>query len=165
MMMSKEHELIHYLNKERLVLGTAESCTAGRVMSELALLGHCGDCLFLGYAVYQQAAKIKQLNVSPQTIDQFGLTSEEVALEMAQGVFQHPEINTAIATTGIIGREPMDGLEPGTICFAWAFKKNQIIKSYSVTHHFSGTPREMQSAAASYALNHLVFYHQKSLHG
>jgi len=129
--MKKLCRLIEYLNQEQLVLATAESCTAGEVIATLAKEGNCGACVFIGYTVYHEEAKIKQLGVSKQTIEQYSLTSEEVAKEMAYGAFAHEEINITIATTGIMGQECMDGIPPGTVCFAWGFKNPQQIKLYS----------------------------------
>ena len=47
------HRLVEYLKNNKLVLATAESCTAGEIMATLSKQGDCGDCLFIGYVVYQ----------------------------------------------------------------------------------------------------------------
>ena len=99
--MNKFRSLVNYLNEKKLVLAAAESCTAGKIMATLAQYGDCGECLFVGYVVYNEVAKKKLLGVKDSTIAEYTLTSEKVAQEMVQGVFQHEEINTAIATTGI----------------------------------------------------------------
>ena len=159
--MSCESNLIDYLKENKLVLATAESCTAGEIMSTLAKQGNCGNCLFIGYAVYSPIAKIKELDVKQSTIDKFTLTSEAIAREMVQGVFKHDEINIAIATTGIIGKEPIDGISPGTICFAWGFKKNKDIILFSATKKFQGSSDEIVRQATQYSLNSLKKYHSQ----
>lgn len=154
-------KLIHYFKAHKLMLATAESCTAGEIMSTLANHGNCGDCLFMGYVVYSRAAKKKYLGVKEATIQNYTLTSEEVAKEMVLGVFQLEEVNVAIATTGITGDESMDGIPPGTICFAWGFKENNCLYLYSETHLFTGNTKERCQKAVAYALTQLKNYHQK----
>ena len=155
------HQLIEYLNTHELVLATAESCTAGEIMATLARQGDCGECLFIGYVAYHKAAKQKELGVKESTIADYSLTSEEVAREMVIGVFQHKEINVGIATTGITGKESMDGIPAGTVCFAWSFKSKDIVKTFSETKLFSGSPKALPRKAAYYALGKLKTYHQQ----
>ncbi|HRD71167.1 MAG TPA: nicotinamide-nucleotide amidohydrolase family protein [Legionella sp.] len=153
-------ELIQYLNENKLVLSTAESCTAGDIMASLSKEGNCGECLFIGYVVYHAQAKQKELGVNHLTIKKYGLTSEEVAREMTIGTFQHEETNTAIATTGIIGDEAMDGIPPGTVCFAWGFRLEKQLYVFSETQKFQGDTKDMSKKAALYALSRLKEYHQ-----
>lgn len=152
--------IISYIKEHNLVLATAESCTAGKIMSTLADHGDCGDCLFIGYVVYNSNAKKKQLGVKEDTINQYTLTSEEVAKEMASGAFQFDEINVAIATTGITGDKSMDGISPGTVCIAWAFKDSNGITIFSETQLYHGSPEEISQQTVNYALEQLKKYHQ-----
>lgn len=161
--MKKFHELVEYLNTNKLVLATAESCTAGEIMTLLSKQGGCGDCLFIGYVAYHHQAKTKELGVKEATIKKYSLTSEEVAKEMVKGVFQHKEINTAIATTGVIGPETMDGIPPGTVCFAWAFKHHNKIHIFSETKLFNDAATKIPKKAAEYALSKIQTYHQLML--
>ena len=46
----------------------------------------------------------------------------QVAREMALGALQDSTATVAVATTGILGPEDVDGIPAGTICFAWAFQ-------------------------------------------
>lgn len=161
--MKKIYRITEYLKQENLVLATAESCTAGEVIATLAREGQCGDCLFIGYIVYNEEAKIKQLGVNKKTIKQHSLTSEEVAKEMAYGAFQHDEINLTIATTGIMGSDSMDGVPPGTVCFAWGFKNSHHTKVYSETKIFKGSTAKRVLKASNYVLLQIVKYHQHFL--
>ena len=158
--MKKISRIVHYLSENNLVLATAESCTAGEVITTLAREGNCGDCLFISYIVYHEGAKIKQLGVSNKTIKKYTLTSEEVAKEMAYGAFQYEEINLTIATTGIMGKESMNGVPQGTVCFAWGFKnQHDNIKLYSETKHFNGSAAKRIVKASNYALTQILKYH------
>ncbi|KTD24673.1 CinA family protein [Legionella maceachernii] len=154
-------ELISYLKTHQLKLSTAESCTAGYIINSLSKISNSGEVLDAGFVVYSEEAKVKVLGVRQKTIKQFNLTSEEVAKEMAHGAAKLSNANIVIATTGIAGSKPIDGIPPGTICFAWLFKKKSEAILFSETVVFSGKRSQKQNSAASYALGKIpVYYNQ-----
>ncbi|KTC68197.1 CinA-like competence damage protein [Legionella birminghamensis] len=147
--------VIDFLKNKGLILVTAESCTAGQILSILGKIEGCGECLELGYVVYSEKAKKDVLHVRQETIETHTLTSEAVAREMALGALRKSTASAVISTTGITGPEPMDGIDPGTICFAWGFKKEQEWLLHSETKKFKGTRAEIQVTAAHFALQSL----------
>lgn len=154
-----------YLQTHQLKLATAESCTAGLIISELARVPGSGQSIDCGLAVYSPEAKNRYLSVSFETIDKHGLTSEATSKEMALGALNNNDANLAIANTGIAGPEPHDGIPVGTVCFAWAFRHQE--KQYIVTEtcHFSGDRNEVRQAAAYHALNRVPEYHARVIRG
>lgn len=72
-----------YLTSQKLVLATAESCTAGTIMASLSDIEGCGSFVDCGFVTYSRGSKQRLLNVQSSTIDTYTLTSEEVAREMA----------------------------------------------------------------------------------
>jgi hypothetical protein len=84
-------DIVNFLKARQVTLTIAESCTAGEVCSLIANVSGCGSVLYSGYVVYDERAKQECLGVRAETIRQFGLTSEEVAREMACGALnRHP---------------------------------------------------------------------------
>lgn len=158
-------QIITYLKDHGLYLTTAESCTAGRIVSLLAEVPHCGDVLESGYVVYSPEAKQRLLGVSPMTVKNFNLTSNEVAREMAIGALRDSPANVAIATTGLCGTEDMDGIPAGTVCFAWGFSGQQRLAVFTRRYRFFGDRAAMQQQAAWYALQRLAHFHQRMLVG
>lgn len=158
-------ELVKYLQDHQLYLTTAESCTAGRIVSLLAEVPHCGEVLESGYVVYSPEAKQRLLGVSLQTVKNFNLTSIEVALEMAQGALYDSPANCVIATTGLCGSEDVDGIPAGTVCFAWGFIIDARTEFFTRRHRFFGDRHRMQKDAAMYALSYLSHFHQRALLG
>ncbi|MAL97016.1 MAG: ompetence-damaged protein [Alteromonadaceae bacterium] len=153
-----------YLKDNALRLATAESCTAGLVVSELARIPGSGGCLDCGLAVYSPESKNRYLNVSFDTIDQHGLTSEPVALEMAMGAIDRNDANIALSNTGVAGPASGDDDTPvGTVCFAWAVRRRDKTLTYTETRHFDGDRNEVRLAAAHYALQQLPRYHRKAM--
>src|SRR5690606_24334352 len=130
-------DTIAYLRQHKLRLTTAESCTAGKIIQLLANVPGCGSLMDCGYVVYSVQAKKRLLNVSQDTIDRCNLSSEAVAREMAEGALLDSTANAAIATTGVAGPEPMDGIPPGTVCFAWGFQRHAL-RIFTQTRHFEG---------------------------
>ncbi|MCP1367263.1 CinA family protein, partial [Halomonas sp. BBD48] len=82
-----------YLNDNELILTTAESCTAGLIVSELARVPGSGQSIDCGLAVYSPEAKNRYLSVSFDTIERYGLTSEETSREMALGAIDNNGAN------------------------------------------------------------------------
>ncbi|MBY8934818.1 CinA family protein [Pseudomonas fluorescens] len=163
--MSIANQTVDYLRRHSLILTTAESCTAGEIVMLLSAVQGSGDLIECGYVVYSPQAKQRLLHVSPDTIEIFNLTSVEVAREMALGALRDSTANVAVATTGILGPEDVDGIAAGTVCFAWAFQLAEEHCVFSRQQWFPGTRCEVQSAASEYALQQLPHFHRRALHG
>ncbi|TBV07865.1 CinA family protein [Phytopseudomonas dryadis] len=158
-------QLLDYLKREHLLLATAESCTAGMIVALLAECPSSGECLDAGHVVYSPAAKKRLLGVSQETLDTFNLTSEEIAREMAIGALRDSPANVAIATTGIAGPEAHDGIEPGTVCFAWAFRHAGRLQLFSSTERFLGDRPRVLREASRHALLRVPHWHTQLLAG
>jgi PncC family amidohydrolase len=97
---------------ERCVV-TAESCTAGRVAEQLADVPSASDVLRGALVAYQDEAKRKLLGVTASS-----MVTEEAAAQMAAGACALFDAEVAVATTGVAGEDPVDGVEPGTVFIA-----------------------------------------------
>ena len=60
------------------------------------------------------------LGVSPETLEQHGAVSEQVAEEMARGALQHSEAQIAVSITGIAGPGGSEHKPEGRVCFGLA---------------------------------------------
>lgn len=147
---------IDCLKQHRLLLTTAESCTAGKIITLLSQVEGSGACIECGYVVYSEEAKQRLLGVSAYTIKTFNLTRCEVAREMAQGALRDSPAQVAVATTGLLGPDSIDGIPPGTVCFAWAYHLNGVVKVFSRKERFIGSREQVQVLAAEYALKGVV---------
>jgi PncC family amidohydrolase len=158
-------ETVEYLHSNGLLLATAESCTAGRIITLLAEVPGSGSSVECGYVVYSPEAKQRLLGVSPDTIKQFNLTSVEVAREMVEGALDDSPATVAVATTGLCGNEDVDGIPAGTVCFAWGFVANGRRSVFTQQLRFFGDRGTMQHDAALHALHMLPHFHQRMLAG
>lgn len=153
--------VIGFLKSRGLFMATAESCTAGLVASLLAEVPGSGACLDVGFVVYSPSGKSGFLGVRPETITAFGLTSEEVAREMAEGVFSHEACiaDVTVSNTGLSGPPPDgDPVPSGTQCFAWSYRRRGRICTFSETRVFDGDRNGIRHAAAVYALSRVAHY-------
>ncbi|WP_454564970.1 CinA family protein [Pseudomonas sp. AIG] len=163
--MSIACDTVQYLRDNGLVITTAESCTAGKIVTLLSEVEGSGKFIECGYVVYSPQAKERLLHVSPQTSKTFNLTSVEVASEMATGALRDSTANAAIATTGILGPDDVDGIPAGTICFAWASQSGDNCCVFSHEHRFFGGRCQVQAEATEYALKWLPHFHRRARAG
>jgi PncC family amidohydrolase len=156
--MSDIEAVIEYLKQEKLMLATAESCTAGLMASTIGAVSGSGAVLECGFVVYSPRAKHRSLGVSFNTIERFGLTSEEVAREMAVGVLEASSADIALANTGVA--ESGDELD-GVVCFAWALRRDTGIEVVSDTRRFDGDRNGVRRAAALHGIDEIPRRHRE----
>ncbi|MFT4553069.1 MAG: nicotinamide-nucleotide amidase [Chlamydiales bacterium] len=133
----KIEEAIHQLFIENnLTLALAESCTGGAVAARLTSLGGSSK-YFLGSIVsYCNELKAKILNVSLDTLENYGAVSEETAGEMLQGVLEMTLADFGVAVTGVAGPQGGSSEKPvGTICIALGKKGGGTPQIFTLTLH------------------------------
>jgi PncC family amidohydrolase len=148
--MQNIEDVLRLLQRRELTLSTAESCTCGLMASLLGDLPGCGQVLDSGFVVYSPKAKNRLLGVSFETIEEFGLTSEEVAAEMAVGALNASGAMIAVANTGVADDAQED--EGGTQCYAWALMRGERQVVVSETVRFDGDRVEIRKQAARHGL-------------
>ncbi|MCQ2119016.1 MAG: CinA family protein [Bacteroidales bacterium] len=99
-----------------MTVGTAESCTGGNIAALIASVPGASD-YFLGSVVsYAVPVKESLLGVPPETIEQFGVVSEEVARSMAEGIRNRIGCTYSVSTTGLAGPSGDERNPVGTVC-------------------------------------------------
>lgn len=121
----------------------AESCTAGRIAEVFASVEGAADWFRGGVVAYQVAVKRSLLGVESPSV-----LCEQAAAEMAVGVARLLDADVAIATTGVAGDEPEDGVEPGTVFIATYVDGDVHVDS----SRFAGDPVVVCESARDYAL-------------
>lgn len=153
-------ELIDYLDQHEQIMTTAESCTAGLILSEFASVPGSGHLIDCGLVVYSPAAKQRYLDIGDDILENHSLTSETLSKAMAKGALDNTQATIALANTGIAGPDPADdGTPVGTVCFAWAFRTEQGDRIFCETCHFDGGRNDVRLAAARHALSRVIHYH------
>jgi nicotinamide-nucleotide amidase len=138
------------LAKNRM-LCLAESCTGGLASGLITEIPGSSAWFDSGLVVYSNQAKQDLLNVSAESLRQYGAVSEQVAIEMANGALNQGRANIAASVTGIAGPDGGSKEKPvGTVCFAWA---GSDIASTTTTKHFSGNRQDVREQSILTLLN------------
>lgn len=141
------------LVKNKLSVGTAESCTGGRIASMLASQPECSDHFIGGIVSYSEEVKKKLLGVPATDIERYGVVSQPVVEEMAWGACRALECSCALATSGFAGPEGGTPENPvGTVWMTVAIR-NRI---YSNRFVFEGDRQEIVQQAAWQAFQMLL---------
>ena len=116
-------EVQQYLYDNRLTVGTAESCTGGRIAEAIIAVPGASEYFKGGIVSYTNEVKENLLHVRHQTLEEQTAVSEEVAKQMVKGACEALNVDYAIAATGVAG--PTGGtpdIPVGTIWLACGSK-------------------------------------------
>ncbi|TGK30884.1 nicotinamide-nucleotide amidohydrolase family protein [Leptospira gomenensis] len=96
-------ELPKLLMEEKIVVGTAESCTGGLIAKTITDTPGSSAYFYGGVVSYDNSVKAGLLGVRQETLDQFGAVSSQTAREMAEGALVALGVDYSISVTGIAG--------------------------------------------------------------
>lgn len=96
-------EIGDFISSKGQKLAIAESCTGGLISSYFTDISGASNYIENCFVVYSESAKSKILEVKPETLDKYGVISENVAYEMLGGLKKFHGADYAISTTGILG--------------------------------------------------------------
>lgn len=138
-----------------LSVGTAESCTGGRIAEGVIAVPGASNYFKGGIIAYADEVKRTLLHVDEQTIEEQTAVSEEVARQMVRGTIDALNVDFAIASTGFAG--PGGGtpsIPVGTIWLACGSRDD--IVTMKLTEDFG---RDINLAiATNKALNLFITY-------
>lgn len=141
------------LRAKGLVMGTAESCTGGRIANMITLVAGSSDYFAGGVVSYSNDVKHHVLGVSPESLRQHGAVSREVVEQMALGAIRTLGCHCSVATSGIAGPGGgTPGKPVGTVWIAAALG-NKVV---SRCCHFGTVRADNIEAAANEALRMLL---------
>ena len=109
--------VLRLLQRKRLTLVTAESCTGGLISAVLSAAPGAAESLHGGYVVYTEANKTAELDVPAELMRECGTVCGEVARAMAEGALARSPADIAIAITGVAGPKPDDRGNPVGLMF------------------------------------------------
>lgn len=112
-----EAVLLRSLADRDWTLGTAESATGGMIVARITSIPGSSSVFRGSVVAYDEGVKQSILDVAPKTLEEKGVVSREVALEMAEGAAGRLGVDVVIAVTGAAGPEA-HGEPPGTMVIA-----------------------------------------------
>jgi nicotinamide-nucleotide amidase len=126
----------HTLVESSQTLSVAESCTGGNIAHFIT--SNPGSSAYFkgGVVAYSNEIKHRLLDVSLETINEFGAVSQEVAEAMAVGARKVLQADYSVATTGIAGPDGGTDEKPvGTVWIAVAGPSGVKSKMYIFKHN------------------------------
>ncbi|MGE8511149.1 MAG: CinA family nicotinamide mononucleotide deamidase-related protein [Chryseobacterium culicis] len=130
-----ENILAEMLTERNLTISTAESCTGGELAKMITSVSGSSKYFLGGMVAYATEKKIKILNVSRDTVDQFTVVSEQVAQEMAKGCQQLFETHISLSTTGVAGPgKGEDGKDIGTVFYTIRINDQEVTSKLYMPH-------------------------------
>ncbi len=148
-----EETVYNLLKENKLTISTAESCTGGLLAGRLINNSGASNIFLEGVITYTNESKIKLLGISPETLNQFGAVSQEVACEMAESIRKKSRSDIGLATTGIAGPTGATPSKPvGLIFIAISIKEN----TYVYQLNLYGTRQEIRNLTVAHILQRLV---------
>src|ERR1700752_4448826 len=130
---------------------TAESCTGGWVAKALTDVPGSSQWFECGYVTYSDTAKVRDLRVTPRTLESFGAVSEQTVREMAEGALRVSGAQFALAVSGIAGPDGGTPDKPvGTVWFCAAALEGPATKIIAEEKHFDGDRAFVRSRSVDY---------------
>lgn len=124
------------LLEKGLTLSTAESCTGGNIAHLITSIPGSSRYFKGSVVSYANDVKVNMLDVSQSILDEFGAVSEEVVVEMANGILKNLESDCAIAVSGIAGPDGGTEEKPvGTVWICTAYKGEYQARKYRFGKH------------------------------
>lgn len=148
-----EELVINKLKERQYKIALCESCTGGLITSKLTSISGASEVLDRGLVTYSNQAKIDELGVKPETLNEYGAVSKETAFEMAKGLFEKTNVDLVLSITGIAG--PLGGSPEKPVGLVYMCvmtrEKFKIFKN-----HFSGNRTSIQNRSTMRALYEIL---------
>lgn len=143
-------ELLYNSDKK---IGTAESCTGGRLAEALIAVPGSSNYFNGSIIAYTNEVKESLLGVDHQVLEEQTAVSEEVARQMVLGAIKTLRVDFAVAVTGVAG--PAGGTPENPVGTIWiGYGCNTDVRTWKLSEDFG---RDINlSIATSKALQLMV---------
>ena len=96
-------KIVSLLNKKKLKIAIAESCTGGMLSSTFTSVSGSSKVFTMGFVTYSNQAKTRILKVPKQIIKKYGAVSVQCCLAMVNNLSKISKAAVCISITGIAG--------------------------------------------------------------
>jgi nicotinamide-nucleotide amidase len=142
-----ERQIADALLNSNRTAAVAESLTGGNISAGLSAIEGASDWFLGGVVAYAEEVKFDLLGV-----DRGPVITARSAEQMARGVSRLLHADLAVATTGVGGPGPQEGLPQGTVFIAVATPTTAYVQEY----RFEGDPSEIVRQTTRQALQDLA---------
>ena len=152
--MTIEEQVVNKLIDRGFRISFAESCTGGLCCGTLVNVSNASKVLDMSFVTYANEAKVELINVSHETIENYGVVSEQVAGEMCKGVAEKAHSEVGVGVTGVAGPTGGTAKKPvGMVCFGFYVLGNMTTR----TMQFGNIGRnEVRAKSVDFVFNTLA---------
>lgn len=138
------------LHKQKATLATVESCTGGLVAKLMTDISGSSAWFYGSIISYSNSLKQRLVQVSEQTLSNYGAVSEQTVREMARGGSWRMGADYTVAITGFAGPATDAGLPVGLVWFGFATSNGAVTTK---RQQFEGDREQIRRQAAGFALD------------
>ena len=120
-------KLVNFLNKKKLKVSFAESCTGGLLSSYITSISGSSKVFTLGLVTYSNQTKIDILKVPKKIIIKHGAVSYETCLSMVKNLNRISKTNISVSITGVAGPKGGTKQKPIGLVYIGVKKGNKIL--------------------------------------
>ena len=144
-------KIVRLLEKKKLKISFAESCTGGLLSSTITQISGSSKVFTIGFVTYSTQSKINTLKIPKKTIKKHGSVSYETCLAMVKNLSKISKTNISISITGIAGPKGGTEKKPVGLVFIGIKKGNKTLVN---KHLFKNKNRSsIQKGSVNKALN------------
>jgi nicotinamide-nucleotide amidase len=145
-------EILRLLTAAGQTVAAAESLTGGLVAAALTDVPGSSSAFRGCVVAYATELKAQLLGVDSRMLAAHGPVYAPVAAAMAEGVRKRLGATIGVATTGVAGPDPADGLPPGTVHVAVSLADDTVVRTMAL----AGNRDEVRRLAVEQVLGLLL---------
>ena len=149
-------KVVKLLNKKKLKISIAESCTGGLLSSYITSISGSSKVFTLGLVTYSNQAKINILKVPKRIIIKHGAVSYETCISMVKNLNKISKTNISLSITGVAGPKGGTKQKPVGLVYIGIKKDNKtLVKKYLFKNKIRNS---IQRATVNKALNLILSF-------
>ena len=121
------NSIIKELNKKKLKISFAESCTGGLLASKITSISGASKVFGLSLVTYSNQAKISVLKVNKSIIQKYGAVSSQCCEAMVKNLAKISKAQINVSITGIAGPNGGTKTKPVGLVYIGVKNKNKIL--------------------------------------
>ena len=142
--------LVNKLQKKKLKISFAESCTGGKLAAEITSISGASKVFNLGLVTYSNNAKINILKVNKKIIQKYGAVSKECCEAMVNNLSKISSADINVSITGIAGPKGGTKTKPVGLVYIGVKKSKKLVITKNIFK--KKTRNSIQKASAKRAL-------------
>ena len=119
--------LVNKLQKKKLKISFAESCTGGMLATAITSISGASKIFNLGLITYSNDTKINILRVNKKIIQKYGAVSPECCEAMVKNLSKISKADVNVSITGIAGPKGGTKTKPVGLVYIGIKKSNKLI--------------------------------------